>query len=221
MRGNGRKNAVAATGEGGCVRRALRSPRTRTTSVPPSRAVGGPVPRPAFARLDRSPSARVPDTRPSPTESAGRVPFVRRSTRTRFLSPPPPHHHHRPTLTSPQHRRRSSRARTNRYRGYRRSAGPVFFGRATYPAGRWHDDTASGRGDGSGGGGDCGGGDGDPMKSAGRNQRNIRPAGSGSGAPPMRRLGVDLCDQIGYKGHKYDVRSSSFEGSGKVLPWTG
>lgn len=60
-----------------------------------------------------------------------------------------------------------------------------------------------------------------PMKSTGRHlQRNIRPAGAGPDGP-MRRLGVDLHNQIGFKGHKYDVRSSSFESSGKVLPWTG
>ncbi|KAL4089913.1 hypothetical protein QTP88_024849 [Uroleucon formosanum] len=59
------------------------------------------------------------------------------------------------------------------------------------------------------------------MKSTGRLhlQRNIRPAAGSDG--PMKRLGVDLHNQIGFKGHKYDVRSSSFEGSGKVLPWTG
>ncbi|KAL5235983.1 hypothetical protein ACI65C_003402 [Semiaphis heraclei] len=60
------------------------------------------------------------------------------------------------------------------------------------------------------------------MKSNGRLhlQRNIRPAVVGSDGP-MKRLGVDLHNQIGFKGHKYDVRSSSFESSGKVLPWTG
>lgn len=58
------------------------------------------------------------------------------------------------------------------------------------------------------------------MKSNGRNQRNLRPTAVGPDGP-MRRLGVDLHNQIGFKGHKYDVRSSSFEGSGKVLPWTG
>lgn len=59
------------------------------------------------------------------------------------------------------------------------------------------------------------------MKSTGRLhlQRNIRPAVGSDG--PMKRLGVDLHNQIGFKGHKYDVRSSSFESSGKVLPWTG
>ncbi|VVC35947.1 Hypothetical protein CINCED_3A000423 [Cinara cedri] len=55
-----------------------------------------------------------------------------------------------------------------------------------------------------------------------RNQRNIRPAAAAVPPDiPPRRLGVDLHNQIGFKSHKYDVRSSSFESSGKVLPWTG
>lgn len=57
------------------------------------------------------------------------------------------------------------------------------------------------------------------MQSTGRHQRNIRPMVAPDGQ--LRRLGVDLHNKIGFKGHKYDVRSSSFESSGKVLPWTG